>query len=75
MERGTVNFFDWVCEHCCLSYANDQRLIDQLDSDKQSTNPIIARRSKLIEQMLVTLRNDGLIFTKDIITEFSRHFK
>ena len=70
MERGTVNFFDWVCEHCCLSYANDQRLIDQLDSDKQSTNPIIAHRSKLIEQMLVTLRNDGLIFTKDIITEF-----
>ena len=28
MERGTLKFCDWVCEHCCLSYANDQGLID-----------------------------------------------
>ena len=66
----TINFFDWVCEHCCLGYANDRRLIDQLDNDKQSTNQIIAQRSKLIEKTLATLKNDGLIFTKDIMTEF-----
>ena len=23
MEKETIHFFDWVCEHCCLSYAND----------------------------------------------------
>lgn len=64
MENGTINFFDWVCEHCCLGYANDQRLTDQLDNDKLSVNPIIARRSKLIEKTLATLKSDGLVFTK-----------
>ena len=70
LEKETINFFDWVCEHCCLSYANDQKLADQINNDKQSTNPVIARRSKLIEETLLTLQNEGLIFTKDVTTEF-----
>ena len=72
IELGTVHFFDWICEHCCLCYANDQRLVEQLESDKASTNPIISHRSKLMDQMLTVLKTDGLVFTKDIILEFRR---
>ena len=34
MEKETIHFFDWVCEHCCLSYANDQQLTKQLGNDQ-----------------------------------------
>ena len=54
MGKETIHFFDWVCEHCCLSYANDQRLTEQLGNDQQSSNPVIARRSNLIEKVLAT---------------------
>ena len=57
-------------EHCCLCYANDQRLVEQLESDKASTNPIISHRSKLMDRMLTILKTDGLVFTKDIVLEF-----
>ena len=56
LELRSVHFFDWICEHCCLCYANDQRLIEQLESDKASTNPIISHRSKVMDQMLTVLK-------------------
>ena len=72
VDKGTVNFHDWICGHCYLSYRNDKQLRNELASDKQSTNPIVAQRSKVIEQILTTLKTDGVVFTKDIMMDFRR---
>ena len=65
-----IGFFDWICERCCACHTNDQTVTEALQSDKLFTNPIIARRSQLLEAMLTALKTDGVIFTKDIMTEF-----
>ena len=70
MDPGTIGFFDWIYERCCACFTNDQIVSKELESDKLSTNPIIARRSQLLEAMLTALKTNGVIFTKDIITEF-----
>ena len=70
LEVGTVGFFDWVCNQCCLCYKNDSQLIETLQSDKASEDPIIALKSNTILQVLDTLSRDGIIFTKDVVVEF-----
>ena len=70
MEVGTIGFFDWICESCCTCFTNDQTLNEELESDKLSTNPIIACRSQLLEAMLTALKTDGVVLTKEIMTEF-----
>ena len=65
MEVGTIGFFDWICDRCCTCFTNEEQ-----ESDKLSTNPIIARRSQLLEAMLTALKTDGVVFTKEIMTEF-----
>ena len=46
--------------------------MEELGSDKLSSNPIVARtcRSQLLETMLTELKANGVIFTKQIMTEF-----
>ena len=63
-------FFDWICDQCCLCYANDERLETELTSTAQSQDQLTAKRSSLLLRTLDTLKNDGVIFTKEIRGEY-----
>ena len=70
LEPGSIHFFAWICKQCSLCYQNDARLEGQLDTDTQSPDPTTAGKSKLLLSVLDTLRTDGVVFTKDVMTQF-----
>ena len=69
-ELGSIHFFDWICDQCCLCFSNDQRLETELTSAAQSQDQLKAKRSSLLLRTLDTLKTDGIVFTKDVINEF-----
>ena len=70
LELASVHFFDWICDQCCLCYANDERLETEITNTAQSQDQLTAERSSLLLRALDTLKNDGVIFTKEIRSEF-----
>ena len=70
-ELGSIRFFDWICDQCCLCFANDERLETELTSAAQSQDQLRAKRSSLLLSTLDTLKTDGVVFTKGRI---QRHF-
>ena len=52
LEPQTVHYFDWICEQCSLRYSNDQRFLATLSKNMESSNPIIAHRSNMIDNSL-----------------------
>lgn len=48
LEPEAVQFFDWICEQCCLSYLNDERFLATLHNNMESSDPITAHRSRIV---------------------------
>lgn len=69
VDVGTVHYFDWKC---CLCYTNDAQLITRLNSDVASEDPITSFfiKSNALLCMLNTRKKNGIVFTKDVMTEF-----
>ena len=65
LELGSVHFFDWICDHCCSCYANDEQLEVHLNSTVQSKDRLKAERSSLLLRAFATLKTEGIIFTRD----------
>ena len=72
LEPQAVQFFDWICEQCSLSYSNDERFLATLSNNMESSDPIIAHRSHMIDNCLAVLKNDGIIFTKEVKASFKK---
>ena len=60
-ESGSIN--DWICDLCCLCFANDGRLETELTSAVQSQDQLRAKRSSLLLHTLDTLKTDGAVWT------------
>ena len=72
LEPEAIQFFDWICEQCSLSYSNDERFLTTLSKNMESSDPIIAHRSHMIDSSLTVLKNDGIIFTKEVKAGFKK---
>ncbi len=70
LELGSVHFFGWICAQCSLCYANDIQLEDSLSRGAQSGDPMTAQKSQLLIGVLDTLKNDGVVYTKDVMSQY-----
>lgn len=70
LELGSVQFFDWICNQCSLCYCNGEQLETQLNSSCQSQDPLTAKRSTLLMRTLATLKEEGIVFTKEVRADF-----
>ena len=70
LELGSVHYFDWICDQCCLCYANNEHLETWLNNVCQSEDPLTAERSSLLVRTLATLRKNGTVFTKEVRSDF-----
>ena len=63
-------FFDWICDQCCLCYVNDECLETELKLRNPKISYVTAKHSSLLLHTLDTLKNVGVIFTKEVRGEF-----
>ena len=64
--------FDWVCKQHCL---NDERFV-VTSHNMESSDPLIpltAHRSYMINSLLTVLKNDGIIFIKEVKADFKKY--
>ena len=75
LEPNTTKFFSWICKQCTLCFSDNAQLEAELTEDTQSSDPLTAQKSKLLLDTIETLHKDGVVFTKDIVTQYKSVLK
>ncbi len=70
LPAGSVNLLGWICSRCELCNDDMYKLCTRLEEDISSDDIIISTRARILHNMVEKLRTEGIVFTRDVHTEF-----
>ena len=61
--------YQWICKYCRLYLTDKHTLTNVLQADVNSSDELTKKRAEIIQNAIEKVKEHGIAFTKDLVTE------